>query len=126
MEAAFWFMVAAVSTAFVGFLTVVTWLGSREKEREAHFRNEMARKLADTEDSGPLLEYVRTMERADAERVRLKARVAGLITTAVGVALMIFLYNAMAGTAAYLVGLIPLLVGVALLLLSELMMRRTD
>ena len=126
METAFWLMIAVVGTAVFAFISVVVWLGTREKEREGHFRDEMARRIAEADDSGPLMEYVRETEAQDVARTRLKARVAGLITTAVGVALMIFLYRAMPGTAAYLVGLIPLLVGAALLLFSELMMRPSD
>lgn len=123
MSAAFWLMVAVVGTAILAFISVLVWLENRQKEREAHYRDEMARRIAEAADSAPVLEYVRETERADAARVRTKARVAGLITTAVGVALMIFLYQLVQGTAVYLAGLIPLLVGGVLLLFSEFMMR---
>ena len=42
---------------------------------------------------------------------------------AVGVALMVFLHQLIGGTPVYLAGLIPLLVGVALLVASEFMMK---
>lgn len=126
MSSAFWFMVAVASTAFVSFLSFVIWVDARRKEREDHYRDEMTRKIAEAGDSGPILEFVRANARADAEKVRMKARVAGLITFAAGVGLMIFLHQIAPATAVYLVALIPLLVGVVLLILSEFMMRPTD
>lgn len=123
MSVAFWLMVAVVGTALFAFISVAVWVGGRQQEREAHYRDEMARRIAEAGDSGPVLEFVRQTERIDAERVRTKARVAGLITAAVGVGLMIFLYQVSQGTGVYLVGLIPLLVGVVLLIFSELMMK---
>lgn len=123
MSSAFWFMVAVTGTALFTFISFIVWVESRRKEREQHYRDEMARKLAEAGNSGPVLDYVNANARADAAQVRLKARVAGLVTVAVGVGLMIFLHQLVPGTAVYLVGLIPLLVGVVLLILSELMMK---
>ena len=126
MSAAFWFMIAVTGTAFFTFITFVIWFEGRRKERETHYRDEMARKIADAGDSGPILEFVRANARADANQVRLKARVAGLITFAAGAGLMIFLYQLVPTAAVYLVGLIPLFVGVVLLILSEFMMKPRD
>jgi hypothetical protein len=86
----------------------------------------MTRKIAEAGDSGPILEFVRANERADAAKVRLKARVAGLITFAAGLGLMIFLHQVAPTTAVYLVGLIPVFVGVVLLILSEFMMKPAE
>ncbi|MGB3394044.1 MAG: DUF6249 domain-containing protein [Stenotrophomonas sp.] len=122
--AALWLMIAVVGTALLGFLSVLVWLENRRKEREAHYRHEMARRIAEAADPTPVMEYLRGVEQADAARTRMKARMAGMVTAAVGVALMIFLHQAAPATAAYLVGLIPLLVGVALLIISEAIMRR--
>ena len=123
METAFWLMIAVVSTAFIGFISFIVWIGNREKEREASFRSEMARRVADAQDSGPVLEYIRELERTDAQRTRTKASLGGLITAAVGVAMMIFLYQMASGTATYLVGLIPLSVGVVLVAYAEFMIK---
>ena len=122
MSAAFWFMVAVTSTAFITFLSFVIWFDGQRKEREAHYRAEMARKIADADDPGPIMEFVAANERADAEKVRLKVSVAGLITTAVGAALMIFMYKLVPAVPVYLIGLFPLFVGMVLLFLSEFMM----
>ncbi|MBD9470348.1 MULTISPECIES: DUF6249 domain-containing protein [unclassified Pseudoxanthomonas] len=126
--AALW-MIAIIVTASLAFVSVVIWLENRRKEREAHYRNEMAHRIAEAKDPEPLLAYVREIERIDAGRSRTKARTAGLIVLAVGLAMAIFFYWATPGTATFLVGLIPCLVGAALLLLSEVVMRprpRTD
>lgn len=120
--AALW-MISIIVTASLAFVSVMVWLENRRKEREAHYRNETARRIAEASDPAPLLEYARDLERADAAGTRTKARVAGLVTLAAGAALMVFLHQAAPGTAAWLVGLLPLLVGAALLLLSELILR---
>jgi hypothetical protein len=120
--AALW-MIAIIVTASLAFVSVVIWLENRRKEREAHYRNEMAQRIAEAHNPEPLLAYVRELERIDASRSRTKARVAGLILFAVGVAMALFFYWATPGTATFLVGLIPCLVGAALLLLSEVVMR---
>jgi len=120
--AALW-MIAIIVTASLAFVSVVIWLENRRKEREAHYRNEMAKRIAEAQNPEPLLAYVRELERIDAARNRTKARAAGVIVLAVGVAMMLFFYWAAPGTATFLVGLIPFLVGAALLLLSEVVMR---
>jgi hypothetical protein len=123
MSAAFWLMIAVLGTVFFAFISVVVWIESRQKERETHYRDEMSRRIAEAGNAGPILEYVRENTRTDAAQMRTKARVAGLINMAVGVGLMIFLKALAAGAPVYLVGLIPLLIGVVLLIFSELMMR---
>ncbi len=123
MSAAFWFMVAVTGTALFTFLSVIMWLDVRQTEREAHYRDEMARKIADADDPAPILEYVRAKEQSDAEQAQLKVSLGGLITTAVGAALMIFLYVLAPGSAAYLVGLFPLFIGMVLIFYSGFMMK---
>jgi len=124
MSAAFWFMVAVVGTTVMAFISLAVWLDNRRREREAHYRNEMARRIAEAVNPEPVLEYVRETARNAAAQLRLKTRVAGLITLAVGAALMIFLHQAAPNAPAYLAGLIPLFVGVALLMVSEIIMRK--
>lgn len=120
---AFWLFLAVVVAATLAFIPVMVWLDNRRKESQAHHRNEMARRIAEAADPAPVLAYVRDLERAEAAKVRTKTRLAGLITVAVGAALMVFLHQAGAGSPVYLVGLIPLLVGVVLMIASELFMR---
>jgi len=126
MSSAFWFMIAVSSAAVFGFISVVVWIEGRTKERESLYRSETAKKIADSGNSAAALEYLRDVERADAARTRGKARISGLVTIAVGIALMIFMYHLIPGAAIYLVGLIPLFVGVALLIASEFLMKPAD
>jgi hypothetical protein len=64
------------------------------------------------------LALLREDERNTARRRRENIKLSGLITSAVGVGLMIFLRAVRTQEAAYLVGLIPVLVGFALLTYS--------
>ena len=123
MPAAFWFMVTVVGTAVFAFISVVVWLDARSKERQAHYRSENVSKITAAGDPAGALEYLRELERGDAAEARGGTRIGGLVTIAVGVGLMIFLHQLVPGTAVYLVGLIPLLIGVALLIASEFLMK---
>lgn len=126
MSAAFWFMISVVATAGLSFAAVVVWLATRAKERGDQRRNDTIRKITESGTSAPALEYLREIERAEASRIRNRVRLTGLVTIAVGAALMAFLAAWAVGAPLYLVGLIPLLVGVALLIFTELFMRPTN
>ena len=123
---AFWFMVAVVGTAVIALITVVVWVGERSKDREKQYRSETIKKIAESENSDAALEYAREVDKADASRGRNKIRIGGLVTLGVGLALMVFFSQLVPETAIYLVGLIPLLVGVSLLIASEVFMKPAD
>lgn len=123
---AFWFMVAVVGTAVIALITVVVWVGERSKDREKQYRSETIKKIAESGNSDAALEYAREVDKADASRGRNKIRIGGLVTLGVGLALMVFFSQLVPETAIYLVGLIPLLVGVSLLIASEVFMKPAD
>jgi len=115
------------AVALFGFLAVATWAGTRAQERESYYRNDMLKKLAESNSSNAAatLTYLQEKERAmEAKREAKKHEgylLGGLINIAVGIGLMAFL----AGIAhdkptIGLVGLIPFLVGVALLIHAHL------
>ncbi|MFY9747698.1 MAG: hypothetical protein WA891_02005 [Acidobacteriaceae bacterium] len=108
---------AVGAAALFSMVSIVTWSDARRKEREAYYKNDMLKKLADTPGPGAnaALELMREEARIGAERTRQGLRIAGLITTAAGIGVLIFL-RALLGTqqGVYLCGLIPLLVGLAL------------
>lgn len=108
---------AVASVALFSMVSIAVWSGARQKEREAYYKNDMLKKLADTPGPGAnaALELMREEARIGAERTRQGLRIAGLITTAAGIGVLIFL-RALLGTqqGVYLCGLIPLLVGLAL------------
>jgi hypothetical protein len=103
--------------ALFSFVAVAAWADARRKEREAYYRSETLKKLAETQATGgsSALEFLREQDRLASRRQREGQKLGGLITTAVGFGMMIFLRAVEHEKPAYLVGLIPLLVGVALL-----------
>jgi hypothetical protein len=108
------------SIALFSFLSVTVWAEARRKEREAYYTSETLKKIAESSGEGAkgALELLREQEK-NAIRRRLEGmKLGGLITTVVGIALMVFLHGIVEREdgPVYLVGLIPLLVGVALLI----------
>ena len=101
------------------FVAVATWLGIRLKERESFYKSETLKKIAETQGAGggSAVEFLR-QEEMRAQRRRLEGqKLGGLITLAVGVGMIIFLRMIpdAARENAYYVGVLPLLIGAALL-----------
>lgn len=111
---------AVGSVAVFSFVSILVWSVSRQKEREAFYRSETVKKIAEAPGGGggAAVEFLREEERIATRRRREGMRLGGLITVAVGIGLMMFLRGIEQREPAYLVGLIPLLVGAALLLYS--------
>jgi hypothetical protein len=128
---AFLFIFLSVgAVALFGFLAVAAWSSARQLERESYYRNDMLKKLADSQSSGAVatIEYLNEEQRAkrvkDEEKKREGFILGGLINAAIGVALMAFLGAITHGKPVYLVGLIPLSVGIALLVYVYLLVPR--
>jgi hypothetical protein len=111
----------------LSFLAVAAWLRTRLRERQAFYKSETIRKIAESQGGGAALEYLREGEQNAARQRREGHKLGGLITLAVGIGLMIFLRRvpmspeADRDSSAYLVALIPVLIGVALLIYSYLL-----
>lgn len=86
-------------------------------QARAYYRAETIKKLADMQGAGAesVLAVLREEERIGARRTREGLKLAGFITGAVGVGLVICLRAIVPDMPVYLVGFIPGLVGVALL-----------
>ncbi len=103
--------------ALFSFIAVATWADNRRKEREAFYKSETIKKIAESQSGGgaAALEYMREQGRLSAQRQAEGLKLGGLVATAVGAALMVFLRGQEKGSE-YLVGLMPMAVGIALLL----------
>ncbi len=120
----FWiFIFLSVGAASLfGFLAVAAYSEARRQERESYYKSDMLKRLAEMQTSGALtaLEYLREQQQAklvkQAEQKREGYALGGLITSFVGIGLMIFLWEIVLSTPVYLVGLIPTLIGVAMLI----------
>jgi hypothetical protein len=129
----FWiFLFLSVGAASLfGFLAVAAWSEARRQERESYYKNDMLKKLAEMQTSGAAaaLEYLNTERQAAAIRRVQKQRegfaLGGLINAAVGIGLMVFLRAIVHDEPVFYVGLIPTLIGVALLIYTYLLAPKT-
>ena len=119
--------IVAVICVFT-FVSIETWSENRRKEREAYYKNETLQKMLDgSPESAETVRQLVREEEEQLERRRLISRKQGLllggsITAAVGLGLGIFLYPlAPKGEPVFLVGVMPLLIGVVLTVFGALM-----
>jgi Flp pilus assembly protein TadB len=105
------------SIALFSFLAVAVWSDARRKERQAYYTSETLKKIAESSGEGArsALELLRDQEKNDVRHRIEGMKLGGLITAAVGVGVMALLYGLVHDEPVYLAGLIPLLVGLALL-----------
>ena len=110
---------SVASTALFSFVAVAVWSQERRREREAYYRSETLKKIAEAQGAGgaSAIEFLREEEKNALRRRQEGQKLGGLITAAVGIGLMVFIRadDRSDPNPAYLVGLIPLLVGAALL-----------
>lgn len=111
---------ALVLTGLFSFMSVFVWAHQRRRERESYYRSETMRRFSETGGAARelLLQALQEDERY-AFRRRLEAcKLAGVITLAVGLAMMMFIkaVDARSVEPSYLMGLIPVSVGLSLLL----------
>lgn len=109
------------SIALFSFLAVGAWADARRREREAYYTSETLKKIAESSGEGAkaAVDMLREQEHTSMRRRRDGQRLGGLITVAVGIGVMVFLKALVRDEpAVYLVGLIPLLIGAALLAYS--------
>jgi CBS domain containing-hemolysin-like protein len=107
------------SIALFSFLSVAAWSEARRKEREEYYRNDTLKKIAESSSEGAkaALELLREQNNSSTQRRMEGMKLGGLITAAVGLGVMVLLHGIVdqGEGPVYLVGVIPLLVGLALL-----------
>jgi len=118
------FLFLSVSAvALFSFVAVASWADAHRREREAYYKSEITRKIIETQGAGSssALELIREEEKIEAKRRREGIKLGGLVTTAVGIGILIFLKMLVTNEPVYLSGLIPLFVGIALLTYAYLL-----
>ena len=103
------------AVALFSFIAVASWADARRKEREAYYTSETLKKLSESQGSAAVLELMREEHKQATAKRRESLRLGGMINIAVGAGLMIFMAGLVHDEPAYLVGLIPLFIGAALL-----------
>jgi hypothetical protein len=115
---------------FAVFIPLVTYIDSRVKEREAYYKSETMRRIA--ESSGESAKAVMELLREEGRQKQIKSiegmKIGGLINVGIGLALIIFLRSLIGGGSAspYLCGLIPAMIGVAMLVYVFFMARPVE
>jgi hypothetical protein len=110
---------AVASVALYSYLSVHSYVNGRRKEREAYYKKETVRRLTESQGAGAdaAIALLREEERLQTRRRLEGTKLGGLITTAVGLGLMIFLgiVNDDGHLVGVAIGVVPLMVGIALL-----------
>lgn len=112
---AVFFFLSVGAVALFSFIAVASWSDSRRREREAYYKSETLKKLTETQGAAAVLDLLREEHKHADVRRREGLRLGGLVNVAVGLGLMIFLAGLVRDERLYLVGVIPLLIGAALL-----------
>ncbi len=107
--------IASVVSVFT-FLVFAVWFGTRQKEREAYYKAETLRRITEASGDGAkaAIDLLREEERLKRTNAREGIKIGGVVNVGVGIGLVIFLWM-LIGPKVALCGLIPGLVGVALL-----------
>ena len=105
-----------IPIAGIAMIVLIVWIGEHRKEKEALHRNELLRKIAESQGdaSQRVLEIIRQQDREAQIRIREGIKLGGMITAVVGIGLMAMLVMLVPNKPVWTVGLIPLLVGAAL------------
>jgi hypothetical protein len=108
--------IGAVSL-FVIFIPTVSWIEARRKEREAFYKADTIRRLAESSGDGAkaAVELMRQQDRQQRVKTREGMKIGGITNLAVGIALLIFLRALIGNQPVYLCGLIPGFIGVGML-----------
>jgi hypothetical protein len=118
---------------FVIFIPFTSWVDARRREREAFYQAEMLRRLTEgsPESAREARALMEQQERIKSLKAREGLKMGGLINIAVGAGLMIFLHALTMrpgsdGPPVYLTGIIPGLIGVAMLAYVYIFARRLE
>ena len=123
VNAAIFFFLAAIVVAVFAFLSIVVWVSAPSKERQARDRFALLKTLAEQpgENAARVLDLLQKEDKSRAakrERDERRSWIdSGVILIAIGLGLTGMLM-ALGGRYDWSVGLIPLLIGIALMLIG--------
>jgi hypothetical protein len=122
------FLSVGAVALFVVFIPVTTWIESQRKEREAFYRAETVRRITEASGEGAkaAVELLREQDRIERGKKYEGLKIGGLVNVGIGLGLSIFLYMLLPGKGVYLCGLIPGMIGVALLTYVYLLAKPVD
>jgi len=108
------------AVALFSFIAVASWSDNRRREREAFYKSETLKKFAEMQ-SADAMAVLREEEKIAARRRQEGIRLGGLITAAVGVGISAFFGAMVPERHASVIGVIPFLVGAAMLAYTYLL-----
>ncbi len=119
----FFLLLSVIVISTASLAAIHLWSTARRREREAFYRTEAIKLLTEARDDGgtDVLQFLRLEDENQASVRRERARLAGLVTGLIGLALMIFLFAVLHRSTSqpvFLVALIPIFAGAAFLLHS--------
>jgi Flp pilus assembly pilin Flp len=126
----FFAFLSVLMIAVFSFVSIAVWVEGRRKEREAYYKAESLRRITEmpAESAAQVIAMLQEEERLrynhelDNEWKKLAGiKLGGLINIAVGTALTLLIYCTSENRGASMVGLIPGLIGVALLIYAYFM-----
>jgi hypothetical protein len=112
-----WLFLSVGAVALFGvFLPFTTWLESRRKEREAFYKAETLRRVSESsaDSSKASIEFLREQNRMVQFKTIEGLKIGGLIMTGTGIGVIVLLW-ALAGPTVSVCGVIPMLIGLAML-----------
>jgi hypothetical protein len=112
-----WAFLSVGAVALFGiFLPITTWLESRRKEREAFYKAETLRRVSEASGDGgkASIDYLREQNRIAQLKTIEGMKIGGLTMTAIGAGTMVLIW-VLAGPKVSVCGLVPLLMGLAML-----------
>ncbi len=111
---------AVGAVALFSFISVASWSDNRRREREAFYKSETLKKFADMPSSDALA-VLREEDRLATRQRQEGIKLGGLVTAAAGIGVMAFFRALVPDRPVYVLGLIPFLVGGALLAYTYLL-----
>ncbi len=114
-NAAFWLFLAAATVASLTFVTIVVWVGTRLQERQEFYKFEFRKRLVEAGkmDAESFASLVRYEHELGMQQSRQKLLVVALVFVGTGVGTCIGLQ--FIGGSVWMVGFIPLCIGLCML-----------